>query len=50
VLASKEVIDIATSTKDAAKAELKHNIELRQSEEHIERFRAATDRVTRASD
>jgi enoyl-CoA hydratase/carnithine racemase len=50
VLASKEVIDTATSTKDAAKAELKHNIELRQSEEHIERFRAATDRVTRGSD
>lgn len=50
VLASKEVIDTATSTKDAAKTELKHNIELRQSEEHIERFRAATDRVTRASD
>jgi enoyl-CoA hydratase/carnithine racemase len=50
VLASKEVIDTATSTKDAAKVELKHNIELRQSEEHIERFRAATDRVTRGSD
>lgn len=50
VLASKEVIDIATSTKDAATTELKHNIELRQSEEHIERFRAATHRVTRASD
>jgi enoyl-CoA hydratase len=47
VLASKEVIDIATSTKDAAKKELKHNIELRQSEEHVERFKAATDRVTR---
>lgn len=50
VLASKEVIDIATSTKDAAKKELKHNLELRQSAEHVERFRAATDRVTRGSD
>lgn len=47
VLASKEVIDIATSTKDAARRELEHNIELRQSPEHIERFKAATDRVTR---
>lgn len=47
VEASKEVIDIATSTKDAAKRELEHNLELRQSPEHIERFRAATDRVTR---
>ena len=47
VLASKEVIDIATSVKDAGRAELAHNIELRQSDEHRERFRAATDRVTK---
>ncbi|MCH8813792.1 MAG: enoyl-CoA hydratase/isomerase family protein [Chloroflexi bacterium] len=47
ILASKEVIDIATSVKDAARSELAHNLELRQSDEHRERFRAATDRVTK---
>ncbi|HUF53179.1 MAG TPA: enoyl-CoA hydratase/isomerase family protein [Dehalococcoidia bacterium] len=47
VAASKEVIDIATSTKDAAKAEFKHNVELRQSEEHLKRFRAAAQRVVK---
>jgi len=47
VLASKEVIDTATSTKDAAKRELKHNLELRQSDEHRQRFRAAAERVVR---
>jgi len=46
VMASKEVIDIATANKDAAKRELEHNLELRQSPEHKERFRAAAERVT----
>ena len=46
VMASKEVIDIATSNKDAAKRELEHNLELRQSQEHKDRFRAAAQRVT----
>ncbi len=46
VLASKEVIDMATSNRDAAKRELEHNLELRQSQEHKERFRAAAERVT----
>jgi enoyl-CoA hydratase len=49
VLASKEVIDIASSVKDAARSELAHNIQLRQSDEHRDRFRAATDRVTKRS-
>ncbi len=47
VAASKEVIDIATSTKDAARRELAHNMELRQSPEHRDRFRAAAERVVR---
>jgi enoyl-CoA hydratase len=47
VMASKEVIDIATSTTDAAKRELLHNLELRASEDHKQRFRAAAERVTR---
>ncbi len=46
VVASKEVIDIATSNRDAAKRELEHNIELRLSTEHRDRFRAAAERVT----
>lgn len=46
VRASKEVIDIATSTKDAAKREMEHNAALRQSEEHRSRFKAAAERVT----
>ncbi len=46
VQASKEVIDIATANKDAARREMEHNIQLRQSEEHRERFRAAAERVT----
>lgn len=45
VMASKEVIDIATSTKDAAKTELEQNLELRESAEHKERFRSATERL-----
>ncbi len=47
VVASKEVIDIATSTKDAGARELAHNIELGQSPEHRDRFRAAAERVVR---
>src|SRR5574341_1275420 len=46
VVASKEVINIATANKDAAKRELEHNLELRQSSEHKARFRAAAERVT----
>ncbi|HET8945331.1 MAG TPA: enoyl-CoA hydratase/isomerase family protein [Dehalococcoidia bacterium] len=46
ILASKEVIDIATANKNAAKREMEHNIELRQSDEHRSRFKAAADRVT----
>ena len=45
IAASKEVIDIATSTKDAARRELEHNMALRQSEDHVSRFRAAAERV-----
>ena len=45
VMASKEVIDIAASTVDAGKREMEHNLELRQSDEHKERFRAAAERV-----
>jgi enoyl-CoA hydratase len=47
IAASKEVIDIATSTKDAAVAEYEHNVELRRSEEHLRRFRAAAERVVK---
>ncbi|HEU4760206.1 MAG TPA: enoyl-CoA hydratase/isomerase family protein [Dehalococcoidia bacterium] len=46
VRASKEVIDIVTANKDAARRELAHNTELRQSQEHRDRFRAAAERVT----
>jgi enoyl-CoA hydratase len=46
ILASKEVINIATANKDAAKREMEHNATLRQSEEHRSRFKAAADRVT----
>lgn len=46
ILASKEVIDIATANKDAARREMEHNATLRQSEEHRSRFKAAADRVT----
>ena len=50
LLASKEVIDIASSTKDAARRELDWNLELRLSEEHRARFRAAAERVVRNTD
>lgn len=46
VMASKEVIDLATSSAEAGKRELEHNLELRQSADHRERFRAAAERVT----
>ena len=45
IAASKDVIDIATSTKDAGRREFEHNVALRQSEDHIARFRAAAERV-----
>jgi len=45
IRASKEVIDIATANKDAARRELEHNLELRGSEEHRERFRQAAEPV-----
>jgi enoyl-CoA hydratase/carnithine racemase len=47
LIASKEVIDIASGFRDAAKREYEHNAELRQSEEHLSRFRAAAERVVR---
>jgi enoyl-CoA hydratase len=46
VRASKHVIDLATSTKDAAKAEVEYNLLLREADEHKQRFREATERVT----
>jgi len=45
VMASKEVVDLATSIPDAGKREMEHNLELRQGEDHRERFRAAAERV-----
>lgn len=45
VRASKHVIDLATSTKDAAKSEVEYNLGLRESDEHKDRFREATERV-----
>ncbi len=45
ITASKEVIDIATSTKDAGRREFEHNVALRQSEDHVTRFRSAAERV-----
>ncbi|MEX0682238.1 MAG: enoyl-CoA hydratase/isomerase family protein [Dehalococcoidia bacterium] len=50
IAASKEIIDIATSTKDAAKREAKHNADLRQGDDHRDRFRAAAERVVRPND
>jgi enoyl-CoA hydratase len=46
IRASKEVIDIATANKDAARREMEHNAELRSSEEHRRLFREAAERVT----
>ncbi len=47
VLASKEVIDLATLDKDAARREYEWNLELRQSDEHRQRFREAAERVVK---
>lgn len=47
LIASKEVIDIASGFHEAARREYEHNAELRQSEEHLSRFRAAAERVVR---
>lgn len=46
VIESKRVIDIATFSREAVQHEVEANIELRKSEEHRERFRAAAIRVT----
>ena len=45
VIASKEVVDLATTIPDAGKREMEHNLELRQGEDHRERFRGAAERV-----
>ena len=45
VRASKEVIDLATLEPDAARREFDWNLDLRQSDEHRQRFRAAAERV-----
>ena len=46
IRASKEVIDLATLDAAAVKREGEHNRELRASEDHRSRFRAAAERVT----
>jgi enoyl-CoA hydratase len=46
IRASKEVIDVATLQLEAVKREGEHNRELRASEEHRSRFKAAAERVT----
>ena len=45
VIASKEVVDLATTIPEAGKREMEHNLALRQGEDHRERFRAAAERV-----
>ncbi len=45
VMASKEVVDLATTIPEAGKREMEHNLALRQGEDHRERFRAAAERV-----
>ena len=45
VIASKEVVDLATIIAEAGKCEMEHNLALRQGEDHRERFRAAAERV-----
>jgi enoyl-CoA hydratase len=47
VMASKEVVDLATTIPDAGKREMEHNLELRQGEDHRERFREAAARIIR---
>ena len=46
VMASKEVIDLATASREALRREVEANVELRKSEEHRDRFRDAATRVT----
>ena len=46
VMASKQVIDTATSNREAFRQEVEANQGLRKSDEHQERFRAAAKRVT----
>ncbi|MDP2673788.1 MAG: enoyl-CoA hydratase/isomerase family protein [Dehalococcoidia bacterium] len=46
VMASKQVIDTATSNREALRQEVEANQGLRKSDEHRERFRAAAMRVT----
>src|SRR5581483_10862213 len=45
LIATKEVVDRATGSEDAARREVEWNRELRGSPEHHERFRAAAARV-----
>ena len=47
IRAREEVIDIAAGTSGAVKREIEHNLELRNSDEHKQRFRAAAERVVR---
>jgi enoyl-CoA hydratase len=47
LIGSKDTIDVAAGVRDAAIRELEHNLELRQSDEHKKRFRAAAERVVR---
>ena len=46
VMASKDVIDLATALPEAGKREMEHNLALRRGDDHRERFRAAAERVT----
>jgi len=39
------VVDLATTIPDAGKREMEHNLELRQGEDHRERFGEAAERV-----
>lgn len=50
LIASKEVIDLASGWLEAAKRELEHNLTLRQGEDHRRRFRAAAERVVRPTE
>jgi enoyl-CoA hydratase len=45
VIASKEVIELATTIPEAGKREMEHNLALRQGEDHRQRFRSAAERV-----
>jgi enoyl-CoA hydratase/carnithine racemase len=47
LIASKDVIDVASGFREAGLREFEHNSELRQSEEHRRRFREAAERVIR---